>query len=312
MFDISELHIEVSSRCVLKCPRCPRTELPELHTLNTDYSLAEFQSCFPPKTLEQIDRIVFCGDTGDPIYAREFYEIVRYIKQTKPTLILKIVTNGSYKSREWWRELKTVMNNWDSITFSVDGWDHDSNNLYRVNSDYASILEGVSEMVVSPVHVNWSTIIFSFNEDRISQIDQQARDLGVDSLQIVDSTKFGGSYEVDGVDPLKPTKTISDTVYNKNRIYFTGNREKQLAKKSVKNVWQKCLTPDVIPFISVTGEFYPCPWFNSGYMINTFLDQNRDVINVRKRNLIDVANDPLWDELWLNIQPICRYKCYDR
>ena len=41
----NRIHIEISSKCTLKCPRCPRTELkPEL--VNREISLLEFQRAF--------------------------------------------------------------------------------------------------------------------------------------------------------------------------------------------------------------------------------------------------------------------------
>ena len=88
LFDISELHIEISSRCVLKCPRCPRTELSKelKDVLNTDYSLTDFKRIFTPLVLDKVERILFCGDKGDPIYAKDFLQIVQYIKEYKPNL----------------------------------------------------------------------------------------------------------------------------------------------------------------------------------------------------------------------------------
>ena len=75
LFNYQNIHIELSSKCVLKCPRCPRTEL-LLDTLNQEVSLEEFKVGFPISTLSKIKHILFCGDIGDPIYATEFLEIV--------------------------------------------------------------------------------------------------------------------------------------------------------------------------------------------------------------------------------------------
>ena len=95
MFNISDIHIEISSKCTLKCPRCPRTELNPAN-INQEFSLEEFKTAFPIEVLQKISRIVFCGDIGDPIYATEFVDIIRYIK-TNSEIRLEIVTNGSYK-----------------------------------------------------------------------------------------------------------------------------------------------------------------------------------------------------------------------
>ena len=166
MFDYSEIHIEISSRCILKCPRCPRTELStELKdVLNQDYSLAEFCTIFPPEILKDIKSILFCGDKGDPIYARNFLGIVEYIKEHNPTLAINITTNGSYKSEDWWTNLGQALSPRDRITFSIDGWDHESNNMYRVNSEWSSIIKGLQtlskiENADRPI-IHWSTILF--------------------------------------------------------------------------------------------------------------------------------------------------------
>ena len=90
------IHIELSSKCTLKCPRCPRTEL-HPNSLNREISATEFQRAFTTDLLKEIQEIMFCGDIGDPIYAQDFLPIVKYIKQTSPSLSLVIVTNGSYK-----------------------------------------------------------------------------------------------------------------------------------------------------------------------------------------------------------------------
>ena len=39
----------------------------------------------------------------------DFLKIVEYLKATKPTLELYIVTNGSYKTTSWWQDLKMIL-----------------------------------------------------------------------------------------------------------------------------------------------------------------------------------------------------------
>jgi MoaA/NifB/PqqE/SkfB family radical SAM enzyme len=50
------IHIELSSKCTLKCPRCPRTEL-NPDNLNREISLLEFQRAFSPDLLKEIQEI---------------------------------------------------------------------------------------------------------------------------------------------------------------------------------------------------------------------------------------------------------------
>ena len=91
-------HIEISSKCTLKCPRCPRQEVPDT-LVSTELKLDFFKQNFPAFfILEHVEKLTFCGDDGDPIYAHDFLEVIQYFKSIKPSIAIVIVTNGSYKN----------------------------------------------------------------------------------------------------------------------------------------------------------------------------------------------------------------------
>jgi len=74
-------HIEPSSKCTVKCPRCPRTEFPNTSWLQKELSLEEFKNAFTPSFIsEYVQRFTMCGDVGDPIYCKDYLRIVEYIK----------------------------------------------------------------------------------------------------------------------------------------------------------------------------------------------------------------------------------------
>jgi len=101
-------HIEPSSICTLKCPRCPRSEFPD-NLLNRQLSLEFFQNQISESIVKQIKKITFCGNDGDPIYCQDFIAICTWLKQTNPNIALTIVTNGSHKPAAWWQNLGTVL-----------------------------------------------------------------------------------------------------------------------------------------------------------------------------------------------------------
>lgn len=259
----------------------------------------------------------FCGDIGDPIYANDFLDIVEYVKSTSPGTCVNIVTNGSYKSIDWWKTLGGYLGSEDRVTFSVDGWDHNSNRIYRVNSDWDSIMLGLKTLRdSSAVNIRWSTIIFRFNLDRLDQIKNLAIDLGVDQFDLVRSMKFGSNDNrylgSDGTDPLEPTGQTEVRRYYRNSSVL--NRSYALpAVARDTTAWQSCLNGAQMPFISVDGRFFPCAWFGSGYMENDFLEKYHDRINVRTRGLDAVLEDSCWEELkmrWEMFPPrICEFKC---
>ena len=128
-------HIEISSKCTLKCPRCPRQEVPDT-LVNTELDLEFFKRNFPKGFITRnVEKLTFCGDDGDPIYAHDFIPVIRYFKEIKPTIAIIIVTNGSYKADGWWQELAELLDEQDQIHFSIDGWNQESNNKYRINSN---------------------------------------------------------------------------------------------------------------------------------------------------------------------------------
>lgn len=314
LFNYKTIHLELSSKCVLKCPRCPRTEL-NLDRLNQEITLDEFRSGFPVDVLSDIENFIFCGDIGDPIYATEFLQVIEYIKSNSNSRI-RIVTNGSYKKPSWWQKLGALLDHNDRVTFSVDGWNNLSNNLYRVNSDFDSITNGIKALRgSSECSILWSTIYFSFNQHQIDSIRTLAKSLGCNQFQTVKSSKFDGRYGI--VDQLKPSANL----VSRSLIYETQietlHQDKYMptvgSGPKVTHPWAKCLNHTKDLFIGVDGLVTPCPWFNSGYQDNDFVEKHKDRICIRTRKLQDILQDPLWNELLTRFEmsplEICKIKC---
>lgn len=319
-------HIEISSKCTLRCPRCSRSEVPDT-LINTELDLDFFHRNFTPEFVRnQVRKITLCGDDGDPIYCHDMISIIRYFKSIYPVEFL-IVTNGSYKNQTWWQELSTVLTDRDEIHFSIDGWNQDSNEQYRINSDWDSIMQGVRALRAgSEVRMVWATIAFAFNQDHLGTMQQQAKDLGFDFFQITRSTKFGRIYPSYGTeDPLQPRdELISDSMrFDRRTITLNGRPRKPIPLindmlwKHANNV----IDPDatVMPlcmignkglFINSRGDFFPCCWVANRYGHNQeWLELGRQ-FNLRQRDLADVLKDPFWNGRfteypWLECQTKC-------
>lgn len=340
-------HFEISSKCTLKCPRCPRTEYKDKIKLNEDLSLDFFKQLLTPDLLTNtVKRITMCGDIGDPIYNKEYLEICRYIKETNPNIHLFTITNGSYRSKEWWEEFASICNDRDSINFSVDGYDNASNNLYRINSDWDSIMSGMKIMSQqSSAFVHWAPIIFSFNENYLDNIIEQARTIGCDSVQFTRSTKFGSVYgDAYGgtADPLEPTDTkhISKTHrYERYSILLTERRLNNHAYMSKNNIeffktkekYNKFITPMCVIgnrglYVNAVGQLYPCSWTSFPYIqLNTarksinfedsFFVVNKNALNLHSNSLESVLNNPIWDKFFNSLNDPhkawveCEQKC---
>lgn len=322
-------HFEVSAKCTLMCPRCPRNDTAPVPWLNQELDLDFFKKILSPDLLQtQIKRITMCGDIGDPIYASEFLDIIRYIKKHNPKIHVFTVTNGSYRKKEWWEEFAAISNEYDTINFSVDGFDDQSNNLYRVRSNWDSIMMGMNIMCQqSSAHVNWATIVFNFNQDHLEKIKQQAQSIGCDGLQITYSTKFGSKYgdsyggENDNLEPR--SEFISSThryqrhfvpLSNrsiKNNDYIATNQIKfETVKKEYNNfITPMCLIGNRGLYVSADGVLHPCSWVSFPFKSmgtdrktitfdQSFHQRYRDKLSIKHRSLIEVLNDPIWDKLF--------------
>lgn len=321
-------HLEPSAVCALQCPRCPRTEHPDTPWLNYTMDLDFFKSFMTEDMLKKVRRFTMCGDVGDPIYCRDYLKIYKYIKSVNPRIHIVTITNGSNRKTEWWKEFATVANEYDSVNFSIDGYDNVSNNLYRVNSNWDSIVNGISTLREhnKDVFLSWAMIVFKFNQQHIDNIKNMAHTLGMDTLQITKSTKFGSKYgeAYQGEhDELEPTQEwiSSSHRYERQTIDLSGRKQKRedyLFENHSRflQVTEKYKSAPIVPlceignrgiYVNAEGVVFPCSWTSFPYKSlshgdktipweDSFFAQYRDRMNLRNRSLQDILSDPLWNK----------------
>lgn len=321
-------HIEPSSICALKCPRCPRAEVPET-LLNRQLTLKFFQEQLGENIVKSIRKITFCGNDGDPIYCRELIDIISWIKAVNPDINLVLITNGSYRTQEWWLELAKVLDQHDEINWSIDGWDQQSNQQYRVNCDWISIMSGISEFckINKTTYRVWASIAFRFNQDRLEHMEHMSRELGMDLFQITKSTKFGSHYpDIYGIsDPLCPDR--ADLVSSSHRFErilcpLTTRVRPGIELKEI--FWQRaqdldkhkqysgiCLIGNKGVFLNSQGEFYPCCWTANRYQHNKqWRDLASTKFNLHQRTFQDIMSDDFWKKDFLRFDSLeCTTKC---
>ncbi len=317
-------HIEISSKCTLRCPRCARTEVPDT-LVNTELDLEFFKRNFTPDFVRTyVEKITFCGDDGDPIYARSLIPVIRYIKSIKPVKFV-IVTNGSYKGTEWWQQLGISLDANDHIHFSLDGWDQTSNEQYRVNSDWASIVRGIESFkFVSQAYMTWDAIAFKFNQDRLDYMKDLARQMRFDSFQLTLSTKFNKIYpSYPTGDELQPKDELISSNYRFQRefTYFNDRRPSEVGLETNLKLYKTAQTyGDVVPlcsignkglFINSQGHLFPCCWVANRYQHNNeWLELAKTRFDLNKTTLENILTDDYWNEeheIFSRVE--CRTKC---
>ena len=314
-------HIEISSKCTLRCPRCARQEVPGT-LVNTELDLEFFKRNFTPEfVLSTVEKITFCGDDGDPIYAHDLIPVIRYLKSVKDIEIV-IVTNGSYKKEDWWSSLGNTLTAKDSVHFSVDGFDNISNNLYRINSDYDSIMQGVKTLrASSDCQIVWAAIAFRFNEDHLESMKAYAKSLGADRFQITLSTKFGAIYPNYGeYDVLQPSKKyISSSHRFERQVTDFTLKKTPVHSVNIKLYEQIKLKDTVVPlceignkglYIDAQGRLFPCCWVANRYSHNQEWQDLGSKFNLNNITIEQALADPFWvDEFQAFKWQECQTKC---
>lgn len=298
-------HIEISGKCTLKCPRCTRQEIPGF--VNKELNLSWFKQNFT--FVKKVKKITFCGDDGDPIYAKDLLPVIGWLKDNNPNIQIVIVTNGSYKTEAWWHKLNALLDQNDNIHFSLDGWDQESNELYRINCDWDSIVTGIKQ--INRAYKTWAAIAFKFNEQQIEYMKKMAMALRFDNFQLTLSTKFGKNYPAyPSDDPLQPsdkyvatgrftrlvTKFTDREWHDSTLETFTSRFKKQ--KVSKQAVIPLCMIGNKGLYINAEGQFYPCCWTGLRYPHN---EKIFSYINF-KRPLPEVLEDQLWKKFKLDLE----------
>lgn len=322
-------HVEISSKCTLRCPRCARQEVPD-GLVNTELDLDFFKRNFTPEFVQaNVEKITFCGDDGDPIYAHDLIPVIAYIKSIKSVEIV-IITNGSHKKLTWWIELGKLLDSNDSVHFSIDGYDNASNNLYRVNSDYNSIIAGLRTLrATSSCQIVWAAIAFQFNEEHLDSMKEHAQSLGIDRFQLTKSTKFGSVYPSYGIDdPLQPSiKYVSSSHrFEREATAFTSRGTDdtvpltniQLFKQtqSRNGVTPLCEIGNKGLYIDARGRLFPCCWVANRYNHNSDWQQLANNFDLHTRTLTDVLADSFWTAefqtfRWQECQSKCKASVVD-
>lgn len=321
-------HLEPSSKCPLRCPRCPRTEHPDTPWINKDMTLDFVKKFFTEERLiNDVKRVTMCGDVGDPIYCKDYIKICRYIKETNPNIHIFTITNGSYKKSLWWEEFASILNDRDTINFSIDGYNDETNNLYRVNSNFDSIIDGIKTVrkVNKDVFLNWATIIFSFNQDYLDDIVNTATTLGMDGIQWTRSTKFGSKYGGYGGDndDLEPRDEFisSSHRYEREMLNISGriqnnidylNQNQQQYIKVLKDYADSPIIPlceigNRGIYVNAEGVVFPCSWTSFPYdslsynnktisWQDSFFAHHRNSMNLNLHSFEDIISNPLWNK----------------
>lgn len=183
----SVLEIELTTRCALRCPSCPRTKHRDQARVWNDGDIDPDDLITAVKSIaEHIRYVAMIGAYGDCIYHPQILHILGRLKSEVPNLPIHVETNGSHRDPGFWQAVGTVLDAGDVVTFSIDG-DPDNFTNYRINASWQSIEEALRILGTYPVETVWKYVLFRYNTTLTSLANayRAASELCVDTFRIV-------------------------------------------------------------------------------------------------------------------------------
>lgn len=269
-------HIEPTSKCTLECPLCDRTWFYEtfkkrdLHEINIEH-LVDFVGVNAD--------ILMCGNNGDPIYHSRFHELCKRLKNNNCKIT--ITTNGSAKTKVWWKKLNNILDKDDHITFAIDGLE-DTNHIYRKNAKWRSIMDAIEVFSERECRLHWKYIVFKHNQHQIKDAKELSSRLKFDYFRLEHSDRWLGNKN------MMPDREFVDEYYQQ--------QQKVLIDPSFKtDMAPRCVVdnkPSRDLYIDAEGDFYPCCWMGTyRYKYKSLFSPRQNKFNIAKYTLDGILND---------------------
>ena len=269
-------HIEPTSKCTLECPLCDRTWFYEkfkkrlLHEVNVDH-LVDFVGVNAD--------IQMCGNNGDPIYHSDFLNLCKKLKDNNCKI--SIVTNGSSKTKKWWKQLNEILDEHDKLTFSIDGLE-DTNHIYRKNAKWKSIMDAIDVFSKRKCKLIWKYIVFKHNQHQIKDAKELSKKLTFDFFKLEHSDRWLGKKN------LMPDREFIDTYYeHQKQVLIDTNYQTTMQPNCLRNK-----QPENLLYIDSSGDFYPCCWMGTyRYKYKSLFSPKQNQFNITNKNLQDILSN---------------------
>lgn len=263
--ELTQIHLEVTNNCQAGCPMCNRNingglENPLIKVRN--WTLAEFKKTMNPEVLNQLNGFYFCGNFGDPILNNDLSDMVAYAAEVAPNIQLVVHTNGGARSRVWWTKLAHCMPKNHRVVFALDGL-QDTHSLYRVGTDFDTVLENARTFILSGGRAEWVFIRFKHNEHQVEQARELAKKYGFETFTVKNSSRFILEPKVKVVDRqgnlMHEIEPASDVP-----LKFIDKKVIQAYKQVVEHSIIDCKTKkEKEVYIDAYGDLLPCCWLAS-------------------------------------------------
>lgn len=262
---LKQIHLEITNNCQASCPMCSRNhhggmENPLIKINN--WTLDHFENVINLEVLTQVDALYFCGNFGDPLLNNDLIDMIDYAVANKPSIEIRIHTNGSLRSMQWWERLARSLPERHVVVFAIDGLE-DTHHLYRIGTDYNQILRNASAFIQAGGIAEWAFIRFKHNEHQVTTAKKIAAETGFQRFVMKDSSRFA----MDNKFPaLSKDGVISHFLEpaTESKIVFIKKSDVDNYKAMVEASTIDCYALNNREiYIDAFGKLFPCCWLAS-------------------------------------------------
>ena len=278
--------LDITNKCTLQCPMCARGNFnyKSNNIPGGDLTIEEWQDL-----TDYFSALTLNGTYGDPVFNPYLIQMLRIA--CSKNVHVSISNAASHKPMEWYIDAFRAHPNAE-WRFGIDGLPYQSF-AHRINQDGEHLFEVMKTASKMDIKCVWQYIVFKYNEDKIDEAIQMAKDIGVD-LEI----NYSGRY----TEFLKPTKT------------FDIEEDKEEFRP-------KCLTDtqERLPFVATNKQVLPCCWLDAHVQHKDNIDKRFEPLldksnNLNNNKIKDIVNSKSWiyffDKITNGDVPeLCKKKC---
>jgi len=306
--NVKNLHLEITALCNAACPACARypTSSYFVHPYisnNDTWTIEQVKKRLPPGDLAHIELFFINGTLGDFIANYHALEIVEYFRECAPQAEIRINTNGSARTREWWARLGSIPK--VRVSFAIDGLEH-THKLYRRNTDWNRIIENACAFIQAGGTAEWIMTVFKHNEHQVDECAALAVHYGFAYF----TSRFNNRPHVPVRDrngktlyrlesatntPLTMLENTSEHVQSQKEIKFRNNNTITVEQKKIglplSNGKEDCgsLIRNEI-YISSQWAVVPCCFLGNAFFNKESDNYYQDIIDLAGKYRVDISS----------------------
>jgi len=181
----SEIVIEPTNACNLRCPVCPTHFAMERKRGFIDFNL--FKSIIDDFENKKTKPRILMSFAGEPLLHKNIDKLVKYAHQKG--CLTYISTNATTLTKELSKNL--IKNGLDSIHLCIEGITKESHEAYRIGSKFEEVKKNIEnfallkkQLKAEKPFITIQTLLTSFSEKEIKKITLWAKNIGANTINL--------------------------------------------------------------------------------------------------------------------------------